>query len=1006
MFRQTLPFRPRSSLPKMQIRTEDPVTHTQSNSSDSSYDPFEGSGDTSDSSIDSDGTEIADPPPLPTRRNGLPNSNGHVYVSHSESELLTESPSSSAPYRNSSETNVSTDHAFSPPVQHPRHSMPPPRPPPRHKPAQPSKLVVNSPPSSISALSPPPLPARKGPATPIDELPRRPPTRASSMLDSETSFHSPSPPIHTSVTSNGERKTFGSHPPPPTRTIGLGDKLPPPRRNAPSDSSGESEEEDLKKVELLPDTSRSSRRPPTIDCHNYSEFNIHVPAYTSAVAASGHTVAVGHHHHLKIYDLSVSEAPVWNIDTREAGLDKLNGFKITALEFRPVRDVKDRGCLLWVGTKDGTLLELDVRTGCFVGWKASVHAHTVTHMFRHARAMVTLDDTGKVLVFAPENDSADDIHLTYTQPRVVRIADKQEFAKMLGGQLWTSTRDPGGGGTVASTSRGPIVRVYDVFSPGSTGRSLLPTEHLGAVTAGTILPIQPDKVYLGHEGGSISIWALHTKDGVPMCEEVVKVSSSDILSLEGVNDRLWAGGRTGMISAYDVVHRPWVVTNCWQAHTKLPVLRLSVDTWSIEKLGRLTVFSVGRDEKLRFWDGLLGTEWVDHELMKRETEFSKFRDINVLIVSWNLDSAKPDALNGCAENINFIHDALASVEDPDVIAFGFQELIDLESRKMAAKTVLLGGKNKNADGAISQKVTTSYKKWYDRLVLAVKMAMPPDVPYTVVHTENLVGLFSCIFVKNTERISLKQVAIATIKRGMGGRYGNKGGIVARFVIDDTSICFINCHLAAGQHHVRQRNADVTAMLEEKSVFPESDAIEEPLAYVNGGDGSMVLDHEMVFLNGDMNYRIDQRREPVISAVKAGELESLFIHDQLNKEMKFNRGFRLRSFQEGPITFAPTYKYDRRSSEYDTSEKARVPAWCDRVLWRSRDPSRVHQLHYKRYEANVSDHRPISAAFRMTVKSVQHEARARIKAEVEAAWKHHEQSLLQAAHQFFIDQAMI
>lgn len=325
---------------------------------------------------------------------------------------------------------------------------------------------------------------------------------------------------------------------------------------------------------------------------------------------------------------------------------------------------------------------------------------------------------------------------------------------------------------------------------------------------------------------------------------------------------------------------------------------------------------------------------------------------------------------------------------------------------MAAKTVLLGGKKKNEDGGISQKVSTSYKKWYDRLVLAVKQAMPPDVPYTVIHTENLVGLFSCIFVKNTERISLKQVAITTIKRGMGGRYGNKGGIVARFVIDDTSICFINCHLAAGQHHVRQRNADVAAMLEEKSVFPESDAVEEPLAYVNGGDGSMVLDHEMVFMNGDMNYRIDQRREAVVTAVKAGELESLLAHDQLNKEMKFNRAFRLRSFAEGPITFAPTYKYDRRSSEYDTSEKARVPAWCDRVLWRSREPSRVEQLHYQRYEANVSDHRPISAGFRMTVKAVQHEARARIRADVHAAWKAHEQNLLHAAQTFYVEQAMV
>ncbi|KAJ3912636.1 Endonuclease/exonuclease/phosphatase, partial [Lentinula edodes] len=70
----------------------------------------------------------------------------------------------------------------------------------------------------------------------------------------------------------------------------------------------------------------------------------------------------------------------------------------------------------------------------------------------------------------------------------------------------------------------------------------------------------------------------------------------------------------------------------------------------------------------------------------------------------------------------------------------------------------------------------------------------------------------------------------------------------------------------------------------------------------------------------------------------------------------------RFFTEGPITFAPTYKYDRRSDVYDTSEKRRAAAWCDRVLWRSR-------LHYQRYEVNVSDHRPIPAAFDISVKRV-------------------------------------
>ncbi|KAI6160543.1 hypothetical protein EDD17DRAFT_1733001 [Pisolithus thermaeus] len=904
--------------------------------------------------------------------------------------------------RKLSDVSSSSD-GFSPPPK----PKPPPRPgilaPPRPPPRQNGVPYDASAASTHTSSVPPPLPSRRvTPDEALDVQSSAPP------LPRRNSAHT-APSLN--VTDSAcERKPLGNSKllPPPTRQIGLGDKLPPvrPPPTASSDEeSGEDDDPRTRTADTLPDSSHSSRRPPSLSCFAYPASKIQIPTHSGQVAIASPGAVVATHHHIKYYDLTLGDVPLWTIDTREAGL---RDAKLTCLEFRPTAAPSERYRYVWVGTKEGHLFEVDVSVGSVTATKFGAHACQVTHMFRYGRMMVTVDDAGKAMIFDSDSDlgmaggmDEEDVSLLYTQPRVYRTAEKQDFVKIMGGLLWTSVRTEVNGTGATSV---PVIRIYDPFVPGSVARCVMPTQRVGAVTCGTLLPSHPDHVYLGHEGGFITVWNVDTPDGTPECTEVMKVSASDVLCLEGVNDRLWAGGRKGMVSAYDVEPRPWVVTNCWEAHDGLPVSKLFVDPSAIERLGKLCVVSVGRDERMKFWDGLLGNDWVDHELLERERAFSKFRNLNVLIVSWNVDAAKPDALSTDAENAQFFQNVLHSTDSPDIIAFGFQEVIDLESRKMAAKTVLLGGKKKGEDGKISEKVTSSYKKWYDRLVMAVKMAMPPDSPYMVIHTESLVGLFTCIFVKNAQRASVKDATITTIKRGMGGRYGNKGAIVARLMVDDSSICFINCHLAAGQGHVRQRNADVAAILEEKSLFPPSDAVEQCVAYVGGGDGSMVLDHEIVFLNGDMNYRIDQRRDAVIHTIQSGELESLFTHDQLLKEMKHNRGFRLRAFQEAPLTFAPTYKYDRRSDEFDTSEKRRTPAWCDRILWRSQDPERVAQLHYQRYEVNVSDHRPISAAFKVTIKSVRQDLRAREKVEVEKRWTEAETALLESARAFYVEQA--
>lgn len=53
----------------------------------------------------------------------------------------------------------------------------------------------------------------------------------------------------------------------------------------------------------------------------------------------------------------------------------------------------------------------------------------------------------------------------------------------------------------------------------------------------------------------------------------------------------------------------------------------------------------------------------------------------------------------------------------------------------------------------------------------------------------------------------RDVAVDTVKTGMGGKAGNKGAVAIRFQIHSTSLCFICSHLTAGQSQVKERNED-------------------------------------------------------------------------------------------------------------------------------------------------------------------------------------------------------
>ena len=53
----------------------------------------------------------------------------------------------------------------------------------------------------------------------------------------------------------------------------------------------------------------------------------------------------------------------------------------------------------------------------------------------------------------------------------------------------------------------------------------------------------------------------------------------------------------------------------------------------------------------------------------------------------------------------------------------------------------------------------------------------------------------------------RDVAVVSVKTGLGGATGNKGAIAIRFLLHNTSMCFVCSHFAAGQSNVKERNND-------------------------------------------------------------------------------------------------------------------------------------------------------------------------------------------------------
>ncbi|XP_041656447.1 synaptojanin-1 isoform X4 [Cheilinus undulatus] len=363
-------------------------------------------------------------------------------------------------------------------------------------------------------------------------------------------------------------------------------------------------------------------------------------------------------------------------------------------------------------------------------------------------------------------------------------------------------------------------------------------------------------------------------------------------------------------------------------------------------------------------------------------KYTKPKQIRVCVGTWNVNGGKQfRSIAFRNQTLNdWLLDAPKKAGHPefqdskanpiDIFAIGFEEMVELNA------------------GNIVSASTTNQKLWAAELQKNISR----DHKYVLLASEQLVGVCLFVFIRPQHAPFIRDVAVDTVKTGMGGATGNKGGVAIRMLFHTTSICFVCSHFAAGQSQVKERNDDYNEITRRLG-FPM---------------GRLLYSHDYVFWCGDFNYRISLPNEEVKELIKQQNWDALTAGDQLLDQK--NAGLVFRGFIEGNLDFAPTYKYDLFSEDYDTSEKCRTPAWTDRILWKRRkwnfdktaeemnvvgaastsgekEDNPEHPWspgtlkYYGRAELKTSDHRPVVAIMDVDILEVDPEARHQVYKDV-------------------------
>uniref|UniRef100_A0A671Y2E8 Phosphatidylinositol polyphosphate 5-phosphatase type IV n=1 Tax=Sparus aurata TaxID=8175 RepID=A0A671Y2E8_SPAAU len=219
-------------------------------------------------------------------------------------------------------------------------------------------------------------------------------------------------------------------------------------------------------------------------------------------------------------------------------------------------------------------------------------------------------------------------------------------------------------------------------------------------------------------------------------------------------------------------------------------------------------------------------------------------------------------------------------------------------------------------------------------------------------------LYLTVFVRRDLIWFCSEVEHGTVTTRIISQIKTKGAVGITFTFFGTSFLFITSHFTSGDAKVYERILDYNKIVEALALpkgLPDTNPYRST-------PSDVTTRFDQVFWFGDFNFRLSKDRidvETIMNRTANGDMGPLLEHDQLCKEM--NDGSIFKGFQEAPIHFLPTYKFDIGCDIYDTTSKQRTPSYTDRILFRSRQADDIKVVKYTSCSSiKTSDHRPVIA----------------------------------------------